>query len=90
MRFSFHAAHPFKPFNLLPGHKLTISDEHPGWFEVSYRVPANYGLALGALVGGELVDRETGRAPAEVADMVRMVAGLPRPNPLRPQLRLLE
>jgi len=90
MRVTLHAARRFAPLTLLPKHRLTISDEHPDYFEVSYRVPANYGLVLGALLGGELVDEAPERPAAEAVELVRLVAGLPRPIPRRPPLRLLE
>jgi hypothetical protein len=83
MRVTFHAVQPFAPLGLEPGYRVTVSDEHPGEFEIRYRIPANYGLVLGALLGGELVDEVKDRRAEEIRELIRLVAGLPIPRPER-------
>lgn len=89
MRYTFRATRRFAPLGLYPGDAITIDEEHPAYFCVERHLPASYGLILGGLLGGELEDPTPSRTAAETTELVRLVAGLPRPTLLRPPLRLL-
>ena len=89
MRHTFRATSRFTPLGVYPGDRVTIDEDHPDEFEIQGRRPANYGLILGGLLGGELVDETPDRTAGETQELIRLVAGLPRPRRPRPPLRLL-
>lgn len=89
MHYTFTTTRRFPLFGLFPGDTLTISDEHPDYFLVERRLPANFGGVLGGLLGGELEDTSPERTAEETQELIRLVAGLPQPRLPRPRLRLV-